>query len=99
MSGDCPYHDLAVPQWCDECGGFVCFFCAICGETVSGFATTPGHCRCVGGSRQWVDGPSPTSGLLMEAAMRMDGMTEITSAAKAEYMRSFILGAIREGGN
>lgn len=88
MSGNCPYHDLAVPQWCDECGGFVCYFCAICGETVPEFATTPGHCRCVGGSRQWVDGPSPTI-----------GMTEITSAAKAEYMRSFILGAIREGGN
>lgn len=90
MNGDCPHFEQAVPQWCGDCGGFIGWHCYICGESFEDKMDSPGHCRCVGGAKQWVDGPSPTLGLLIGAGMRMDGADAENAEATIDYMAKIV---------
>lgn len=75
MAGDsisCPYHDKPLPQWCNECGGFLGWFCAICGESWHDGSDGPGWCCCVDGPSLIVDGPVPTEAMLAEIEARFE---------------------------
>lgn len=99
MAGECAWCDKALPQWCGDCGGFIGWHCAICGESRVDTFVTRGHCRCVGGSTQWVDGPMPTIGLLMDAGMKMDGVGDGGMESRAAYMAAIVMAAVEEKGN
>ena len=74
MAGDCPYHDRALPQWCNECGGFMGWFCAICGDWVGYEGDATGWCCCLGGSPLAIDGPSPAVKMLQEIEARFEAL-------------------------
>lgn len=90
MAGDCPYHDRACPQWCADCGGFIGWHCYICGESIPDGLFSPGHCVCLGGSREWVDGPEPKPGQLMDIGMRRAGLDPQDDAARSTFAGLFV---------
>lgn len=83
MAGRCSLCVDACPQWCGTCGGFVGWHCYVCGEGVLSEPAGPGHCRCVGGAMEWVDGPAPTRERLRLAALRLDGEEPMAEALLA----------------
>lgn len=94
MAGKCEYCDKAMPQWCGDCGGFIGWHCYVCGESRVEARRTQGHCRCAKRSTAWVDGPPPTIGLLVDAAMRMDGLDPADSEARDAYMARIVVAAV-----
>lgn len=96
----CPYHDKMMPQWCGDCGGFAGWFCNVCGESMPESSDLPGHCRCIGGSKHWMEGPSPSLDILVSAAMLMDGIEPGDILKRAGYLARIMLApTLVTGGN